>query len=111
MSRRPALHVLLARAGALGDLLLLRRAIAASLDPRGRIRVLVRDDASPVRKLELSTDAGRWEEVHPADGIADSLEESYEIPLPAAPSPGPRIVVLRATDSLGNVATARVDVP
>jgi len=86
-------------------------AVVASLDPRGRIRVLVRDDASPVRRLELSTDAGRWEEVHPADGIADSLEESYDIPLPAAPRAGPRIVVLRATDSLGNVATARVDVP
>jgi hypothetical protein len=86
-------------------------ALTASLDPQGRIRVLVRDDASPVRKLELSTDAGRWEEVHPVDGIADSLEESYEIALPAARATGPRIVVLRATDSLGNVATARVDVP
>ena len=87
-------------------------AIAATLDPRGesRIRVSVRDDASPVRKLETSIDAGRWEEVHPADGIADSREESYEIPLP--PGTGrPRIVVLRATDLLGNVATARVDVP
>jgi hypothetical protein len=86
--------------------------IAATLDARGanRIRVTVRDDASPVRKLETSTDAGRWEEVHPMDGIADSREEIYEIPLP--PSKGrPRIVVLRATDLLGNVATARVDVP
>ena len=45
-----------------------------------------------------------------SDGIADSLEESYEIPLP--PGTGrPRIVVLRATDLLGNVATARVDAP
>jgi hypothetical protein len=85
--------------------------LTASLDPRGRIRVSVRDDASPVRKLELSIDAGRWEEVHPSDGIADSLEESYEIPLPAARGTGPRVVVLRASDSLGNVATARVDVP
>ena len=86
--------------------------IAATLDPGGanRIRVTVRDDASPVRKLETSTDAGRWEEVHPVDGIADSREESYEILLP--PSKGrPRIVVLRATDLLGNVATARVDAP
>ena len=85
--------------------------IAASLD-RGspsRIRVTVRDDASPVRSLETSTDAGRWEEVHPRDGIADSLEETFEIPLPAAASG--RVVVLRATDLLGNVATARVDVP
>lgn len=86
-------------------------AIAASLDPRGRIHARVRDDASPVRKLELSVDAGRWEEVSPADGIADSLEESYDVPVPPARGAGPRIVVLRATDSLGNVATARVDVP
>jgi hypothetical protein len=86
-------------------------AIAASLGPGGRIRVAVRDDASPVRKLEMSVDAGRWEEVHPADGIADSLEEAYEIPIPAARGTGPRLVVLRATDSLGNVSTARVDVP
>jgi sugar lactone lactonase YvrE len=84
--------------------------LTASLD-RGRMRVSVRDDASPVRKLEMSIDAGRWEEVHPADGIADSLEESYDIPLPAARGTGPRVVVLRASDSLGNVATARVDVP
>ena len=85
--------------------------IAASLE-RGnpsRIRVTVRDDASPVRSLETSTDAGRWEEVHPKDGIADSLEETYEILLPAVASG--RVLVLRATDLLGNVATARVDVP
>jgi sugar lactone lactonase YvrE len=85
--------------------------IVASLD-RGsppRVRVTVRDDASPVRRLEMSTNAGRWEEVHPRDGIADSLEETYEIPLPATPAG--RVIVLRATDLLGNVATARVDVP
>ena len=86
-------------------------AITASLDPRGRIRVNVRDDASPVRTLELSIDAGRWEQVDPVDGIADSLEESYEITLPTPKEAGPHIVVLRATDLLGNVATARVDVP
>jgi hypothetical protein len=87
-------------------------AIVATLAPRGerRVRVTVRDDASPVRKLETSIDAGRWEEVHPIDGIADSLEEAYEI-LPPPSAGRPRILVLRATDLLGNVATARVDVP
>ena len=87
-------------------------AIVAALAPRGerRVRVTVRDDASPVRKLETSIDAGRWEEVHPIDGIADSLEEAYEI-LPPPSAGRPRILVLRATDLLGNVATARVDVP
>jgi hypothetical protein len=85
--------------------------LTAILD-HGRIRVVVRDDASPVRKLEMSVDAGRWEELRPVDGIADSLEESYEITLPPGKSGAPpRIVVLRAADSLGNVSTARVDVP
>jgi hypothetical protein len=85
--------------------------IAASLDRKtpARIRVLVKDDASPVRRLELSTDGGRWEEVLPRDGIADSPEETYEIPLPGAVAG--QVVVLRATDLLGNVATARVDIP
>jgi sugar lactone lactonase YvrE len=85
-------------------------ALVASLEG-GRIRVSVRDDSSPVRKLEMSLDAGRWEEVRPADGIADSLEESYDVPLPGARGAGQHVVVLRASDSLGNVATARVDVP
>ena len=84
--------------------------IAASLEPAGRVRAVVRDDASPLRKVEISIDAGRWDEVHPVDGIADSLEETYEIALPASPGRR-RIVILRATDSLGNVATARVDAP
>jgi hypothetical protein len=87
--------------------------IVAALDPSrpDRVRVTVRDDASPVRRLEVSVDAGPWEEVHPLDGIADSLEERYEITLPARGTGGPRLVVLRATDLLGNVATARVDAP
>jgi hypothetical protein len=87
--------------------------IAASLDPRtpGRIRATVRDDATPVRKLEMSVDGGRWVEVHPDDGISDSLEETYDILLPPATGGERRVVVLRAADLLGNVATARVDVP
>jgi hypothetical protein len=84
--------------------------LSASLVPGGRIRAVARDDASPLRKLEVSVDAGRWEEVHPVDGIADSLEETWEIAVP--PPTGPRrVVVLRVQDSLGNVSTARVDVP
>jgi hypothetical protein len=85
--------------------------IVASLDRKNpaRIRVVVRDDASPVRRLELSIDGGRWQEVAPRDGIADSLEEIYELTLPASASG--QLVVLRATDLLGNVVTARVDIP
>ena len=79
---------------------------------RGLIRVTVQDDASPVRRLELSVDAGPWEDVHPEDGIADATTESYRVEIPAAADQrGRRLVVLRASDLLGNVATARVDVP
>ncbi len=75
------------------------------------MRATVRDD-SPVRRLDFSLDGGRWEEVHPVDGIADSPEERYEVAVPAAAAgAGTRMIVLRATDILGNVSTLRVDVP
>jgi sugar lactone lactonase YvrE len=76
-----------------------------------RIRAVVRDDSSIVRKAEYSVDGGRWREVHPVDGINDALEEAYEIPVSDLPPPGPHVVVVRATDLLGNVATGRVQVP
>ena len=75
-----------------------------------RIRATSRDDASPVRKAEFSIDGGRWEEVHPVDGINDSLEETYEF-TPEGLTPGPHVVVIRAIDLLGNAATARVETP
>jgi hypothetical protein len=86
--------------------------VSASLTQRSpaRLRAVVKDDSSIVRKAEYSVDGARWEEVHPTDGINDSLEESYEI-VPPQLSPGPHIVVVRASDLLGNVATARVEIP
>jgi sugar lactone lactonase YvrE len=77
----------------------------------GTIRATARDAGSPIRRLEVSVDAGRWQEVYPTDGINDSMEEVYEFPLPAGTGPGPHVVVLRVSDRLGNVATGRVDVP
>jgi hypothetical protein len=49
--------------------------------------------------------------VHPTDGINDSREETYEFSLESLSGPGPHIVVVRASDTLGNVSTARVEVP
>jgi len=87
--------------------------ISATLDPQapGVIRVAVHDDSTAVKRLELSIDAGPWEDVHPEDGIADGLDEAFRVELPARTGPGLRVAVLRASDRLGNVATARVDVP
>jgi hypothetical protein len=85
-------------------------AVQASLAQRTplRIRVVVKDDSSLIRKTEWAIDGGRWQEIHPTDGINDALEESYEI-VPGELSPGPHVVVVRATDSRGNGATARVE--
>jgi hypothetical protein len=87
--------------------------VTAVLERRGapRVRAVARDDSSLIRKAEYSVDGGPWEDIHPADGINDELEESYDIPLPDLVPPGPHVVVVRAMDLLGNVATARVEVP
>ena len=74
------------------------------------IRAVARDAGTPIRRLEISVDAGRWNEVYPIDGINDSREETYQFPVPTNGGSGPRVVVLRVSDRLGNVATGRVDV-
>ena len=75
------------------------------------MRAVARDDSSLIRKAEYSVDGGTWQDIHPTDGINDEKEESYEVSLDGLTPPGPHVVVVRATDLLGNVATARVDVP
>jgi len=76
-----------------------------------RVKVVVRDDSSLVRRAEFSVDGGPWQEVHPVDGINDSLEETYEITVGELSSAGPHLLVARAADLLGNLASARVEIP
>ena len=83
--------------------------VAAGLP--ARVQATVRDDSSQVRKAEYSVDGGRWQEIHPRDGINDALDESYDIPIGTLAGPSPHIVVVRASDLLGNVATGRVELP
>jgi outer membrane protein assembly factor BamB len=76
-----------------------------------RVRAVARDDSSVIRRAESSIDGGRWEEIRPLDGINDSLEETYELKPEGLAKPGPRILVVRVFDLLGNAATARVEIP
>jgi hypothetical protein len=71
-----------------------------------RLIVRVRDAQNPILKLEYSLGGGAWQLVFPADGLADSPDERYEIPL-ANESDATRIVV-RATDLLQNVTSQSV---
>ena len=65
----------------------------------------VRDDNSAVQKVEYSLDGDRWQAVYPKDGIADSRFEQYELTVQEAQ--GALGIVLRASDALNNVSSAR----
>ena len=66
----------------------------------------VRDDDSPVTRVEYSLDAQRWQMAFPRDGILDARQEGFELRLEAEAAG--RTLVIRATDSLGNVGTGQV---
>jgi hypothetical protein len=78
---------------------------------RGRtlIGFEVKDDHSPIQKVEYSQDGQRWHGVFPIDGIADSKDERYELSIDG--DIGERGVTLRASDAMNNVASAQVDRP
>jgi WD40 repeat protein len=65
----------------------------------------VRDDQSPVDRVEYSLDADRWRQIYPKDGIADTRVEPFELPLESEAMI--RSVVIRATDTMNNTVTAR----
>jgi hypothetical protein len=67
------------------------------------VRFTVQDGHSPIQRVEYAGAGDRWRQAYPVDGLLDSREERFELTLEAgAKSP----VVVRATDALGNVATA-----
>ena len=76
----------------------------------GRLAIAfeVRDENSAVQKAEYSLDGDRWQTIYPKDGIADSRLEQYELVLEG--EPGTRGVIIRATDALNNIASARGDI-
>ena len=78
---------------------------------RGRTFITfdVKDDHSPLQRVEFSQDGRLWRGVFPVDGIADSREEHYELAVDG--ELGERGLTLRATDAMNNVATAHVDAP
>ena len=71
---------------------------------RTTIAFAVRDDQSPVQRVEYSLDASRWRVVYPKDGIPDSRREEFEVAL--EDSEAGRSIIVRATDAMNNVATA-----
>lgn len=69
----------------------------------------VRDADSSVQKAEYSLDGDRWQTIYPRDGIADSRAEQYELVLEGETTA--RGVIIRATDTLNNITSARGEAP
>ena len=69
----------------------------------------VKDDNSPIQRVECSQDGTHWRAVFPADGIADSRSEHYQMTFDG--ELGPRGLSIRASDAMNNVATTQVDAP
>jgi hypothetical protein len=86
-------------------------AVTNSRREGGRVTVQfdVRDTDSSVQKVEYSLDGDRWQTVYPRDGIADSRFEQFELVLEG--DVAARGVIIRATDALNNVTSARGEVP
>ena len=62
-----------------------------------------------MQKAEYSLDGDRWQTIYPKDGIADSRAEQFELVLEGDDG-GPRVII-RATDALNNVTSARGEAP
>lgn len=82
--------------------------IAVSTAAGGDVTIRVTDKLSPVGKVEYSIDAQRWLRLTPIDGIADSANETYNIPRASISG---HFVIVRAVDAFFNVATQSVSLP
>jgi hypothetical protein len=78
---------------------------------RGRTTVTfdVKDDHSPIQRVEFSEDGQQWRAVFPTDGIADSRQEHYELTVDHLLSE--RGLTVRALDAMNNAETGHVDAP
>ncbi len=82
---------------------------AITVTPGGSdLVVRVTDKLSTIGKVEYSADAQKWTRLVPADGVADSRDETYRLSRSAVAG---KFVVVRAVDSFYNVATTSVSSP
>jgi hypothetical protein len=67
------------------------------------------DALGPISKLEYTADGIEWFLMFPTDGLFDTREETFELPLQLLPK-GDLIVMVRAIDARGNVGSSEIAV-
>ncbi|HSF14410.1 MAG TPA: hypothetical protein VLK65_02530 [Vicinamibacteria bacterium] len=83
--------------------------LAAQAEGGGhRIAFVAVDDTSPIQAAEYAVNSGRWSVVFPTDGVSDSPRERFDFTLDGYRD-GVYTLVVKVTDTLGNTATARVE--
>jgi hypothetical protein len=70
----------------------------------GTCKVTIHDDLTHIVKADYAIDGGTWTSIFPDDGLFDSLRESITLELPAL-KPGVHLIMVRATDSAGNIGS------
>ena len=71
--------------------------------------LVIEDQLSPLRKIEVSHDAGPWQELIPDDGMLDSRRESVVVETQVADAPS--LVLLRVTDTAFNSTVIQLQAP
>jgi outer membrane protein assembly factor BamB len=72
-----------------------------------RVLAQARDATSPLRRCEVSLNAGPWFVVEAEDGVTDSLEERFAIDLRPLAA-GEHLLTVRVTDAAGNPGLAKL---
>lgn len=68
----------------------------------GNVTVRITDSLSPIGRVEYSADAEKWIRLTPADGIADSRDETFRLDSKAVDG---KFLIVRAVDTFYNVGT------
>ncbi len=69
-------------------------------------RVEVKDGASPLKACDYSVDGGPWTPLAPADGVIDSLTETFAVRIDNLVA-GEHLIAVRAYDSANNAGVTR----
>ncbi len=76
---------------------------------RVEVAFVATDATSNIARAEVSVDGGRWQQLLPDDGIADSLEEAFTVRIELEAS-GEHTITVRAFDMQGNAGSHKVTV-